>query len=76
MGFEIFYSNNYLNDYIYSIFFILEKNLIMIKMSLETVLFKKFLNKTLNNIKNNKNEEKDVHFTYDNSYINPKIFII
>ena len=45
-------------------------------MSLETVLFKKFLNKTLNNIKNNKNEEKDVHFTYDNSYINPKIFII
>ena len=75
MGFEIFYSNNYLNDYIYSIFFILEKNLIMIKMSLETVLFKKFLNKTLNNIKNNKNEEKDVHFTYNNSY-SPKIFII
>lgn len=62
MGFEIFYSNNYLNDYIYSIFFILEKNLIMIKMSLETVLFKKFLNKTLNNIKNNKNEEKRCSF--------------
>ena len=34
-----------------------------------TFYFKKFLNETLNNIKNIENKEKDIHFTFDNYYI-------